>query len=144
MRWFILLLLTTTVWAQEPFEAYQAYRAALEQATTFADLTPYVSLEALGEDLEPRRVRRFLDFARQRSPHTVELVEESLDNEAVYLTLAGQKEGKPLIGEVVMIFEGGAWKLRLEKWGPASEGQKTSRREHREDSLNLGRGSQQD
>ena len=100
---------------KKPGDVYTAYTAAIGNATTIQELSPYLSRERKSNE-------RDLEALKAKVPAGVlKLTAENIQGDKATLTVeatmtgAGGKE-EPSVGTVVLVREDGAWKVDQETW----------------------------
>ena len=109
---------------QTPTEVYKAYRAALEKATSYADVLPF--MEAKGRSLveampEQQRAGMFGFLKKFAGTFTdIAVTKESITGDTAVLSLSGKDpKGQAATGSVPMTKEASGWKVGNEKWSSA-------------------------
>ncbi len=119
-----LLIVTAALPAQStqtPTEVFNAYRAALAKAATYAEVLPF--MEAKGRAMvetmpEPQQASMFGYLKKFAGTFTdVAVTKESVTGDTAVLTLSGKDpKGQPATGSVPMTKESSGWKVGVEKW----------------------------
>ena len=117
-------LLTAPVlnaWQQTPTQAFEAYRKALAQATTYSDVLPF--MEAKGRSMvqsmpEANQAKMF-EFLKKfaASYSDVAVTKETVTGDTALLELSGKdSKGQVATGSVPLSKEASGWKVGTEKW----------------------------
>jgi hypothetical protein len=109
---------------QTPTEVYKAYRAALEKASSYADVLSF--MEAKGRSLveampEQQRAGMFGYLKKFAGTFTdITVTKESITGDTAVLSLSGKDpKGQAATGSVPMTKEASGWKVGTEKWSSA-------------------------
>jgi hypothetical protein len=109
---------------QTPTEAFKAYRAALDKATSYADVLPF--MEAKGKAMveavpEQQRAAMFGYLKKFAGTFTeITVTKETITGDTAVLALSGKDpKGQPGTGSVPMTKEASGWKVGTEKWSSA-------------------------
>ena len=110
--------------SQTPTEVFQAYRAALAKATSYAEVLPFMEakgrgmIETLPEQPRAGMFGLLKKFAATYSD--VAVTRESVTGDTAVLALGGKDpKGQPATGSVPMVKEASGWKVGTEKWSSA-------------------------
>ena len=106
--------------AQSPSEAYLAFVAAAQKATTLEEILPHLSKEyramltAQPKDQKPVWLERMKDSVNMTE---IKITKETVSGSKCALEgTAKSAKGMPLKGKVSMVQEDGAWKLDEQMW----------------------------
>lgn len=109
---------------QTPTAVFNAYRAALAKAKSYADILPFMDakgrglIEALPEQQRAAMFGLMMKFAGTFTD--VAVARESITGDTAVLTLSGKDpKGQDATGTVPMTKEAGGWKVGTEKWSSA-------------------------
>ena len=109
---------------QTPTEVYKAYRAALDKASSYADVLPF--MEAKGKAMveavpEPQRAGMFGYVKKFAGTFTdIAVTKETVTGDTAVLALSGKDpKGQAATGSVPMTKEASGWKVGTEKWSSA-------------------------
>ena len=121
----IILLVAATAPAlakqsQTASEFYMAYRAAFDKAKTIEEVLPLMSKETRAKvEATPAAERpKMFAFVKENSKMTnVRVVKETKTQQGVTLTVeALSADNQAMTGQILIVKEGGAWKLGKESW----------------------------
>lgn len=106
--------------AKTPTQAYLDYREAVIKAKTLSEVLPHVSgayrgmLEARPKKDQPVWLERLKESANMKD---LKITKETIDGDKCTLEgTATSARGNALKGKVLLVREGGAWKLDEEFW----------------------------
>ena len=109
---------------QTPTEVFKAYRAALDKATSYADVLPF--MEAKGKAMveavpDQQRATMFGYMKKFASTYAdITVTKETITGDTAVLALSGKDpKGQAATGSVPMTKEGSGWKVGTEKWSSA-------------------------
>ena len=109
---------------QTPTEVFKAYRAALDKATSYADVLPF--MEAKGKAMveavpDQQRAGMFGYLKKFAGTVTdVTVTKETITGDTAVLALSGKDpKGQAGTGSVPMTKEATGWKVGAEKWSSA-------------------------
>ena len=109
---------------QTPTEVFKAYRAALDKASSYADVLPFMEakskamVEAVAEQQRAGMFGYLKKFAGTFTD--VAVTKETITGDTAVLALSGKDpKGQAATGSVPMTKEASGWKVGNEKWSSA-------------------------
>jgi hypothetical protein len=106
---------------QTPTQAFNAYRKALEGATSYSEVLPFMEskgrsmIESLPAPTQAKMFELLKKFAGAFSD--VAVTKETVTGETAVLELSGKDpKGQPATGSAPMTKEASGWKVGTEKW----------------------------
>jgi hypothetical protein len=109
---------------QTPTEVFKAYRAALDKATSYADVLPF--MEAKGKAMveavpDQQRAAMFGYMKKFAGTFTdITVTKETITGDTAVLALSGKDpKGQAATGSVPMTKDASGWKVGTEKWSSA-------------------------
>ncbi len=120
----LLALLTLPCLADTPKQAYQSYLEALEKATTFEDMAPYLSKEKNQElaSVPKEQQKAVLGMVKAMRPVSFKFLNVKVHGSSATLKLSGRSRNplngkvEPSKGTVSMVLQDGKWRLDKETW----------------------------
>jgi hypothetical protein len=100
-------------------EAYLAYVAVVEKATTLDEVKPHLSRDALamlGGSPSPQEAAQVLEMLQAMMPSEIAIVDATPKDHGIELRVRGTSAGAVALGVVGMVREDGAWKIGRESW----------------------------
>ena len=117
---FAVLTTASGADSKSPTQAYLEYQAAVQKATTLAEVLPRLSkeyramLEAQPKKDHPVWLGRLKETSAMKD---LKITKETISGDKCTLEGTGTSaRGNPVRGKVSMVKEGGAWKLDEEGW----------------------------
>jgi hypothetical protein len=122
---FIIALQVSAAAAQPrtPTQAYLDCRVAIKKATTIAEVLPHVSAmyRAMLQSKSKADQQKFLEGLKEPAAYQdLKITKETIaGNKCTLEGTATSDRGNALKGKVMLVKEGGTWKLDAESWGSA-------------------------
>ena len=109
---------------QTPTEVFKAYRAALDKATSYADVLPFMEAKgkAMVEAMPDQQRAGMFGFLKKFAGTITEITvtKETITGDTAVLALSGKDpKGQAATGSVPMTKEATGWKVGTEKWSSA-------------------------
>ena len=109
---------------QTPTEVFKAYRAALDKATSYADVLPFMEAKgkAMVEAVPDQQRTGMFGFLKKFAGTITEInvTKETITGDTAVLALSGKDpKGQAATGSVPMTKEASGWKVGTEKWSSA-------------------------
>jgi len=109
---------------QTPTEVFKAYRAALDKASSYADLLPFMEAKskAMVEAVPDQQRAGMFGFLKKFAGTFTDITvtKETITGDTAVLALSGKDpKGQAATGSVPMTKEASGWKVGAEKWSSA-------------------------
>lgn len=109
---------------QTPTEVFKAYRAALDKATSYADVLPFMEAKgkAMVEAVPDQQRAGMFGFLKKFAGTITEInvTKETITGDTAVLALSGKDpKGQAATGSVPMTKEASGWKVGTEQWASA-------------------------
>ncbi len=102
-----------------PEAVYRAYREAL-QTEDWTKIKPFVAAATANAMEGLRDMKRGLRRTKEMQPHNVKILKQEITGSTARLEATGERDGEAYNGAIELAREGGAWKIVMERWRPAS------------------------
>ena len=109
---------------QTPTEVFKAYRAALDKASSYADVLPFMEAKskAMVEAVPDQQRAGMFGFLKKFAGTFTDITvtKETITGDTAVLALSGKDpKGQAATGSVPMTKEASGWKVGAEKWSSA-------------------------